>query len=642
MQDSWDRGHENLKFVEKGEQEAMNSTDRPKNKENFVFNICNKILKTAQANGKDIDLSVSLSSPYCEDKKEQNTFRLLINQLMLNTENVRQIGDCLDKVYAFGQGVLHIKPELEDERTLNQVLTIKNVEDVTTTFFDYQALTPTFHDGNFCGRMYRIPRKRLAKRYKVLAGYDLKNDVEVIDFWFKDQKKVNFIPLANGEYIREDLYNSAKDVRINEPSKKGFKTTISYVRVVRDVEIFLEKKLNMDYTMLPLVFNYGGTVWTGKHYETFPLCWHLRSSQTLINYTGSIIGDILKSTTADRWLLGAEHVASGAAKQAANEINTREGGLIFTGDLAKIRHEPSQQMPPALGQFFLELQNTLQSIAGAYFDDNADRLKEMSGVALDKMFNRADLVQNPVLVAHLNTINIVGKVLQAMIPIYYHENRVLAVKSEDGALTKVEINKPVEQYNGMILVENNIRDLSNKYEYQVRVSPSLRLQKQNLQTELTTLYKVYPPAVNQTIDLYVKSLDVQQADVLSRRLGATIPRALIQYGNGEINFQEYQQDVQQQQMQLQAQQQQMMLTSPQSQYLQARAKSEMSRAETSEYEAQTARLKEINAAHSDKFKTLADLHKNAADNQTMTDQQRLEWVKTMLQHLNAELQNQRG
>jgi hypothetical protein len=633
MDSSWERGKQNLSFVEASQQEAQQET-QSNSKEQFVFNISHKILKTAQANGKDIDLSLMLAAPSSDDKEEQQTFKLLIDQIMLNGKSLAALSACLDKVYAFGQGVFQIKNVRENEKTLNQVLQIENVEDVTQTFFDFKSLSPTFHDGNFCGRVYKMSRKKLVSIYKNLNKYKLNDECEVVDFWFKERKQANFVALTSGQYKREDLVDEMRETILEEPPRKGWVTSISYVRAIKGYPNLLEKKTRLPFDMLPMVFNYGGSVWTGSQYETFPLGWNLRDTQILLNYSGSLLGDIMKSTQADKWLFNPEHVQSKEAKESANEINAREGGLVFTGNLQTIRREPSQQLPPALGQLFTELQSMMQNIAGSYFDENSSKIKAMSGVALDKMFNRADLVQNPVIVAHLNTINVLGCILQSMIPVYYRENRTLSVKDEGGKLKKIEINAPEPQPGGAVIIKNNVKDLHNKYEYQVKAAPSMRLQKQNTQVELGALYKMYPPAIAQTVDIYANSLDIPNASTISRRLSANIPEALVGYGNGEITLQQLQQEVSQKQAQAQQQQAQAAATSPQGQYLTAKTQGEEARAQTAQFAAHTARIKEIETAKNAHIKSVSGAVKDEMDNHNARAQRELEYVKASLQHLN--------
>jgi hypothetical protein len=470
--------------------------------------------------------------------------------------------------------------------------------------------------------------------YKKLRGQFAHEDEnkEIIDFWFKERKQTNYIKLTTGEYKRQDLIDDARDaIELGTPPRKGWFTSITFVRAMKDYPEFLEKQNYKQLDEFPLVFNYGGMIWDGSKYETFPLGFHLRDAQILLNYCGSVVGDIMKSAKADKWFFNPEHIESAAAKATVDEINERECGLLIDGDISTIRREVSKQLPPGLMQMFQMLPGLVQNLAGSYFDSNSSEIKAMSGVALDKMFNRVDLVQNPVIVAHLQTLNKIGEILKKMIPIYYTQNRMLAIRNVDGEITKIEINKPIPQPNGKTVVENPISQLRDNYDYRINASPALRLQKQNVKNELEEIYKLYPPAIPSTVDLYVKSLDIPNADVIARRLSVNIPKDLVEYGNGTINYDQYQEATQQQQAQAQQQQMEQMAEAPQTQLMQAKAHSEVSKAQTDQFNAETARMKEHAASSNEHIKNVSSAVNVQMENEMKRSQQELEVYKAHMQ-----------
>ena len=646
MSSSWERGRENISFTEQG---CQAKEERTGNRENFIFNIVNKVLRTAQAKSKEIDLSLRLICDNKEDPKKCKAFQRLVSNIMFNQNNIKQIRQSLDKVYAFGQAVFHVKAVREDEKTLNHILAIENLPDPQTAFFDANSKSSNFNDGDYCGRCYLMGRSKLAKLYPRVPEFSLvssskgddEDKIEVIDFWYKSSKKMEFMPLANGSYKRKDLINPLTDSLLKTESKFSSVTVINYVRVVKEGNKVLDKQMNLPLSRLPLIMNTGGCIWTGDQYETYPLGYHLRHTQVLLNYTGSVIGSILKSTNADRWLFSQQHVKSAASKRSATQINDVEGGMIFDGNIGEIRREVSQQVPPTLNEIFISLQQTLQNLSGAYADDSAN-LKAISGVALDKLFDRADLVQNPIIVAHIETIAEIGEIIKEMIPIYYRENRSITTYSSDNQVEVIEINKEVTMPNGMVVVENEINDITSNYEYRVVATVSSRLQKQNTQTELATLYQLYPDAIGRTIDIYARSLDISTADIIARRLGADIPQPLIAYGDNNLSIDQYRM----QQQQLQGEQQQLAQQDPQYQYLQARAQKESAHAQSAiaktqidQYSAQTQRIKEIGTIHNTATKNTLEARRSAIDALIAQNEQQLEEQKTLFAHQNALLES---
>jgi len=627
MADSWERGEKMVNFVERSEQ-AVSS--RP-GTEVLTFNVILPLLRTLQSRSKNIDLSLCLLSK-CDEAQEEKTFRQLVHNIMLNDRNREAFAANLDKVYSFGQGVMHVKTKLENEETLNEVIEIENIEDVTTTFFDKYASDPTFTTGEFCGRTFKIDAKKVRKYYRNIRNETLEKVCEVADFWVKEKVPATYIRLATGEYKREDLIDPLKDMELqNEKPIKSFRTAFHYYRVIKGSEVFLAKKKDLDYACLPLIYNPGGTIWNqeDRKYESFPFGYHLQDPQILLNYVGTTITAMLKSTHADRWIFKSEHLKSAEAQKAADEINTREGGLVFTGETQTIRRELPQQIPPELGQLFISLQQAIRGMSNNYFAENADEIKSLSGVAFDKLFARMDMSQNSVILDHIKAVNRAGEVIRQQIPLYYFQERTICVSKEDGTQQIVKINEPYPQPDGSVLKKNNIAQLSNKYRYTIKAAASKRLQDQNLQMELEKLYTFFPQAVGLTIDIYARSLDIPAADVLAKRLGINIPEALKKYADGDITEAQFQQFQQQQQMA----QQRAMQQNPESQYMQARAHNETMKPGIEMYKAQTGRMKEVGMTTNKHIESISDAAKVAMDTGHKEQQQRIDLILELIKHL---------
>jgi hypothetical protein len=631
MEESWDRGEQNIDFIERSNQQFNynGSSDR----EQLIFNLSKNALRIAQARGKDIDLSLTLKNPSCsEDNKDKKISSKIVHRIMLNHKNSRAFGYALDKVYAFGQAVLHIKPVRENEQTLNECLEIENIRDVTQTFFDYKCQSLFKHDGNFCGRIFLMDRKHLEEIYPNFEFSKIGDDCKVADFWYKSFKKEQFVKLNNGVWKRKDLVDPVRDmVDLSEKEIDGWVTKINYVRVAQGVQKFLENKKNLPFEFLPMCIDPGGFLQDGKYSN--PLGYDFRGTQLALNYVGSACIDIAKRATADKWLFGPQHVESDVARNSAININATEGGMIFDDDIAGIRREVGQQIPPSLVALFETLKKTLNELTGSYFDQGSADLKAVSGIALDKMYDRADLKQNNEIEAHLQCVNVVGQIMKSMIPYYYRQNRIIDTCTIDGKEEVIEINKPVTMPNGAVVLDNNIKEICKRYNFQIDASPSDSMQKKNTQTLMNLLYQYAPEAKPLTMDLYAESMDIPISDELAKRISVNIPEELVQYGKGIITYQQYQQissKKQQKQMQMQ---QQMMMNSPEAKYKNAQASSAISKAQTDSFEAQTARIKELNTALTDHEKNEIESEKIAFNNENEKGYLDLEYDKALISQL---------
>jgi hypothetical protein len=627
MNSSWERGKSNLKFIQCGEQNDEYSHG---SLEKLTFNVLDKFLKIVQANGKNLDLSVSLKSinPITQNK-EKKVFQSIFEHIMFSYDNSNAFRESLDDVYSFGQSVLYVKRVRENNDTLNEVLKIENIKDPTSVFFDCSAPSRSYHDGKFCGRVIKIKRENLIRQYKKLKSLGLPEYVTVIDFWYRTKKREKYVKLNTGEYKLERLIDPLRDVIVDKTKKvEGTTPNIGFMRVVKEIDYVLIKE-ELNSCMLPMVMNYGGFVKTSNFcYESFPFGYHLRDAQKLLNYTGSTAADILKSTTADKWLFSNENLASNDAHRNAEEINEREGGFNFTGNIQTIRREQSQQLPPSIVSFFEQTRSILEDLVGSYFDNSRSHLKALSGVAINKMFDRMDLTQSNVIVAHLNTLNIVGEILKQHIACCYHQTRKIVVANSSGKEQTIIINEDVEQPNGKHVVKNPISDLLNSYNFQVNISPSRKMQSQNIVEELTALYKIDPRYAELTADIYVKHLNIPNADVISKRVAAQIPSELIDYSDGEINKEQYDRIVQQKMEEAKRNDPKIM--------------TDVAKMHIEQYKAETARNKEQASAALNRVKVLTDTVNSQQKNENDKNYIELERVKTMLSVIEKKLMELMG
>ena len=635
MDDSHSMGEEMVTFISKSSQYDEDQTIRVGPfKDKLTFNFILKGLQEFKAKAQDLEVALALVNLQNCDQKESKVYKKIFEQIMLNDDNLKAFRDSLNKALDFGHSIYHIHGERENEKTLNEVLRIENLEDPRDAFFSIHTKMPDFSDSSFCGRVYHMMPSKLISIYPKLKNVGLKSPATVIDFWYKYQKKVKYIRLDSGEYKREDLIDPLRDrLSVVSDTKMDFMTTIRYRRCIKDYPDFLEKQNDIDSQFLPLVFNACNAIWDAKEKKFFyyPFGWYLKDPQKLINYTGSYLANVAKNVTPDKWFVPYENVDENTKSDLEN-INMIEGSITVPFPEKIIRHPP-QELPAQVVNLFLQAPNILQNLLGSYFDNNGAQIKAVSGVALDKLFDRLDLIQNTTIIKHLESINRVGKVMQKMIPLYYYQERVIGIECEGGQIEFEVINKKEKQPNGMMMIVNDISRITNNIFYKVIIRPSRRLQNQNSQMQLENIYKIMPEAAQNTIDLYANTLELSNKDVLSKRLAANIPLALIEYSKGDINYQQYQQQIAQAQQQQVQQQQQAQQNNPEAQYMQAKAQGEQAKAQTAQFNAETARQKMMNETQTDYLKLHTDAMKYGMENVNTQHEQKLEFYRSMMAHL---------
>ena len=194
----------------------------------------------------------------------------------------------------------------------------------------------------------------------------------------------------------------------------------------------------------------------------------------------------------------------------------------------------------------------------------------------------------------------------------------------------------------------------SQYGYRIKALASAELQAQNTFIILTNLYQLDPTIIQSTLDIYLKSFDIKEAPILARRLSTQVPKPIIDYGNGDITYADYQEQMQMQQQQQQQQQMQMMNATPQAQWDLARAQKAQAEAIRAQAQTQEEIKKtqlaeeklnlEVEKAVLSRFNAVTGrMHahvtqqKAEVDASLATDQQNIDVMRDLLQHENAKL-----
>lgn len=567
---SIERADNCVRFAELYEQWTKEQIADRNGKEYLTVSQITKHLRKVQAMGTMLELSLNLSH-VGDSNVDQPTilsYKKILSHIMINEHHKQSFAESLENVYSRGQSTLFVNVKREDERTLNQKISIECISDINKPFFDKHSPSRTMHDGQYCGMTTKISKDIIKKIYPKLTEKGLEKQNTITDFWFKKQVPKKYFMTESRQWKEFSLLTD-KEKKNKGRGKKSYGTQIRHIRYLNEFE---EPLYNDDWfsdIYLPLVFNYGLSVKNNNIIESFPFVYPLLSPQTLHNYCASQIANSIKQATDTKWISGKDNIQSPDAEESAKNINKRAGMMQFDGDIAKIqRHDPIV-VPQILPELLVQSKKEIDDIIGAVNEESAGDLKATSGKALSKLFSRQDLLENPVVKAHTNSINIVGTITQSMIPNVYTENRKLMVSSEDKKIESIEINKDVKT-GGLI---NNIASISDEYKFSISAGVSTDIQKQNTLASLQSIYAINPQAFNLTADLYAKQLDSQDSDQISLRLSTMVDPKIIALSKGEITLEQLNKPKSPQP------------PSPEEQLVQAKIQAEESKAQAAEYKA---------------------------------------------------------
>lgn len=233
------------------------------------------------------------------------------------------------------------------------------------------------------------------------------------------------------------------------------------------------------------------------------------------------------------------------------------------------------------------MKQVVDEIGGAQIDQNNAQQTVISGVALDKITKNMRVINDEAMADHVLFFNDVGKLFGQMLPRVVTEERTLVVKMKDGTGKPIVINQAL----GTGEVGNDITDVNNKFEYEIKAGASSDVEKENMVRYLTQAYQIAPQLMSSTADIYFRNLNGKDAGELSMRALATIDVNLVQFSQGLITRAEYDQAMQKQQEQQQQQQKQALQNDPNYQSAVAMSAAETEKAKAAQKNSDTQRIK---------------------------------------------------
>ena len=603
-------------------------------------------MRNVQARGKTIELSLDIHSQ--NDGQQLNElaiYKKILESIVLKSNHLQSFERSLDKTYAFGQSAMFIRLEREDDRTLNKIAVIKLIEDAETYFFDPLSPSRTLHDGMYCGIDKEMKAKELRAIYPKIAFGSDDGVIEVIDYWYKKRVEKQYILLDTGDYKREDLITKddshPKKGSPTYKTKKGNHYEVWYKRVAVGIEEPLEKDSKYPTDDLPAIYNYGLTIWTKEGYQSYPYCHSMIDPQRFHNYLASQIATQAKNSTSDKYFVTPDMVKTEKAQQTMREINTIEGAAVIdkTKDGKLPERISPQPVAPGMTEVMEVVKQDIEDSAGI-FTENTSMVKQLSGVAFNSMMDVSNMMQNNVIKAHIETIQVVGMLLKQLIPRIYVEPRI--VTAADGKV--FTINRKMDTGD----LDNDISKITDNTDFKITASVSSELQKQLVAEELRQIYNVFPDAIPKTIDLYAKMINTTYSGELSKRMSLLVDPAIEDFASGKITRQQYQQIEQQQEQQAQqaqlAQSNQAMANSPQMQIELEKAQAAKFKAQAEQFKAMTERMRLYLQNEIDKAGLNLDAHKLLSSNELemekagiSREQMETDRFKSIMSHLNAEL-----
>jgi hypothetical protein len=581
-----------------------------KNQESLTFNQIIKHLRRAHTQLGEIEFTLNIAATndkYQNNVTEQTAFRLVLNSILLSDDALNKFNEAGKKCLNYGWAFAEINFKYEDDETCNLIPNIIIHKDPSIAFWDKNAMHPTKVDGRFCGFCRTLSKDELEEAYPALkkVGWLSASENKVYDYWWRNYKEVEYVTLYSGIQKRLDLLTPDEKSEIDKkaPIKTREICEIYFQRCCKGR--ILEKPRRFPLQDLPLVYHPGMTEWQPEKGEiTLPYGLYMEGAQKLHNYSLSQVASQSKSLTGDKWLFESKHVQTQSQREAAKEINSRDGGFVFGPDIGTIRREQPAQISQTIVEVAGVTKQEIDEINGAMIDTQNAQQTVIAAKALDKITHNSEAINMYFMEGHIIFVNQIGKLFRQMIPELYTQERALLIKKKDGSGETIIVNQDA----GTGYLINNIKDINNNFHYEISAGPSSTMQKENTVKYLLEAYNIPPqnPFFMATAHIFFRNLQTKDAAELERIAVALGDENLIKYAEGEMTMDEYKQAKAQQMQKQMEQQAEMAKNDPQAQGMIAAAQAETEKAKAMQFDSQTKRIAEANKTQTDRMKLMQD------------------------------------
>lgn len=548
--ESIERSQKDIDFVLSLKQWSdRNKKDREgDSKKCLQFSVVSNVLAMATARAKTLQLKLHVNSINNDiSSEESQIMNLILNDLVLDESHKNAFANNVESSYTAGYSVYFADIVIDKKKSLSKKVKVINLDnDNIYVYFDPKAPSKTFHDGDFAGMRYKVKASTISQKYpkKQLSSND--EWVDIYDHFYRRNERTRYVKLVTGEYVNEAL--AAEDMYAKPLQDKfDYAPVIYHTRYMQSglEGILLEPAQKYPCSDLPFSYNFGLTYRHKGKVQAMPLIHPLRDAQMLLNYVGSQIAEQVTDTSADKLITTKDFINSkdDQMKENATNFNKKSGVMAFNHLNYNI--ERGQTVNPTLIETYQLFQGVIMQLAGSMLESDASELVSLSGVAVDKMREPQDLLQNNMIKASVTSFNTIAQIVQEMIPRIYTEQRTLYLQSDDGETEIVTINQPLITDKSKL--KYNIRDLTSDYHFKITGDISTRLKQQNTVKQLGDAYQLDPGAAAATMDIYMECLDTPYADELKRAIQANMTPQFLDYRSGKMTLEEYQSFMQQQQ-----------------------------------------------------------------------------------------------
>jgi hypothetical protein len=500
------------------------------------------------------------------DVETANVLRGMIRNIEVRSDADTTYDTAVFNSVTAAVGYIKVCTDYADEDSFEQDIYIDRILNPQSVMIDPNSTAIDGSDMEYAFQFDDLSHDEFKRKYPKadLAGFDVnhsddwfnKETVRVADYYVKKYEKETIYRDQFGEvYTEEQATNQGLDIETLE--SRDIKRCKVMCYRMNALEVLEETEILSKY--IPIVPVYGEEAFVNGKREIYSLIHQAKDPQRMYNYWKSASTSIIALQPK------APYVAT--AKQI--EPHKNQWLNANTGNPAVLVYEPAEhngvllpppqrQAPPAgsssMIQEALMAADGIKASLGMFDASMGAQGNEQSGRAIIARQREGDNATFHFIDNLSKSIRQVGKILIDMIPRVYDSAQIARIIGEDDKELLVPINQPIEEkIDGVQMNQKQMFDLrTGKYDIVVSVGQSYATKRQETVDAMLQLFQAKPDLAPLIGDIFVKNLDIAEADLIAKRIQAVMPPEVLQADGAEdVQLQKAAQMIDQMQQQLQ-------------------------------------------------------------------------------------------
>jgi hypothetical protein len=449
-----------------------------------------------------------------------------------------------------GIGWIRIRTDYADYDSFDQEILLERIQNSASVYLDPMHQRQDGSDARY-GFVYdnidkdefeRLYPKASTEGFKSSEWYS-DNQVRVAEYFYKDVEDKDLVEyelqtirgVERGVSLKDKLPLGAVVIR----ERKTQVTKIKYAKVT-ELDILEEGEFPGDF--IPLVPVYGFEVFNDGKREFYSLIHAAKDPQRMLNYWKSTATEVVALQPKAPYIgLKGQFASYPEIWANANRENYPflEADPVEDSQGNPLPILPQRQQPPTTSggmmQEAMMSADAIKASLGMFDASLGAQSADISGKAIISRQMQGDNATFHFVDNLSIAIRHVGRILIGIIPLIYSGQRIVRILGEDGTESMVPLNRPVvKQGKGYRIAgpnDGNIMDAisfdAGRYDVVVEVGASYATKRQELANAIVEIARVNPEIMNVAGDLFVKALDVPNADDIAERIRATMPPELL-------------------------------------------------------------------------------------------------------------------